>query len=132
MISSDQDRPAPAVEARGGDAPAGLSFRGRCGAGWIATAFIVVASSGRAEVPDLPTPPAMVIEAQQRRIAAIERATESTIGIFGMDGQGGGSGVIISADGYALTNFHVTDPFGDRMRCGLKNGQMYEAVIVGI
>jgi serine protease Do len=132
MISSDQDRPAPAVEARGGGAPAGLSFRGRCGAGWIATAFIVVASSGRAEVPDLPTPPAMVIEAQQRRIAAIERATESTIGIFGMDGQGGGSGVIISADGYALTNFHVTDPFGDRMRCGLKNGQMYEAVIVGI
>lgn len=132
MISSNQDRPAIAVEVRGGASPAGLSVWGRVVAGAIATALMIFGNSGWAEVLDLPPPPAIVMEAQQRRIAAIERATESTIGIFGMDGQGGGSGVIISADGYALTNFHVTDPFGDRMRCGLKNGEMYEAVIVGI
>jgi serine protease Do len=73
-----------------------------------------------------------VLQAEQSRIAAIQKATRSTIGVFGTDGQGGGSGVIISADGYALTNFHVTDPFGDRMRCGLSNGEMVEAIIVGI
>jgi serine protease Do len=78
------------------------------------------------------TPNAEVVQAERVRIAAIEKATRSTIGVFGTDGQGGGSGVIISADGYALTNFHVTDPFGDRMRCGLSNGDMVEAIIVGI
>lgn len=77
-----------------------------------------------------PSPP--VLQAQKARIAAITKATQSTIGVFGVDGQGGGSGVIISKDGYALTNYHVTDPFGDRMRCGLSDGEMVEAVIVGV
>ena len=79
-----------------------------------------------------PTPPVEVLEAERNRILSIEKATRSTIGVFGTDGQGGGSGVIISPDGYALTNFHVTQPFGNRMRCGLSNGEMVEAVIVGI
>ncbi len=85
-----------------------------------------------AELPSLPEPPTMVLDAQSNRIRAINKATQSTIGVFGMDGQGGGSGVIVSADGYALTNFHVTEPFGNRMRCGLSNGEMVEAVIVGM
>ena len=77
-------------------------------------------------------PSAAVLAAQTKRIEAISKATQSTIGVFGTDGQGGGSGVIISEEGYALTNFHVTEPFGNRMRCGLSNGEMVEAVIVGI
>lgn len=81
---------------------------------------------------DPPEPSEAVRQSQQARIEAIRKATRSTIGVFGTDGQGGGSGVIISPDGYALTNFHVTEPFGDRMRCGLSNGEMVEAVIVGI
>jgi serine protease Do len=79
-----------------------------------------------------PEPSEKVRLAEDQRIEAIRKATQSTIGVFGTDGQGGGSGVIISTDGYALTNFHVTDPFGDRMRCGMSNGEMVEAVIVGI
>ncbi|MDA1212583.1 MAG: trypsin-like peptidase domain-containing protein, partial [Planctomycetota bacterium] len=47
-------------------------------------------------------------------------------------GQGGGSGVLISADGYALSNFHVTSSVGDFMLCGLNDGNLYDAVIVGI
>lgn len=86
--------------------------------------------SVRAEDP--PTPSAKVLQLQADRIAAIEKATQSTIGVFGTDGQGGGSGVIISEDGYALTNFHVTQPFGDRMRAGLSRGEMVDAIIVGI
>ncbi len=85
-----------------------------------------------AELPSMPEPPAAVLESQSQRIRAIAKATQSTIGVFGVDGQGGGSGVIISADGYALTNFHVSEPFGNRMRCGLSNGEMVEAIIVGI
>jgi S1-C subfamily serine protease len=44
----------------------------------------------------------------------------------------GGSGVIISPDGYALTNFHVVQPCGPHMRCALNDGNLYDAVIVGI
>jgi S1-C subfamily serine protease len=79
-----------------------------------------------------PSPPPSVLQAEADRIQAIAKASRSTVGVFGMDGQGGGSGVVISADGYVLTNYHVSDPFGNRMRIGLSNGEMHEAVIVGI
>jgi len=79
-----------------------------------------------------PSPPASVLKAEADRIQAIAKASRSTVGVFGMDGQGGGSGVVISEDGYVLTNYHVSDPFGNRMRIGLSNGEMHEAVIVGI
>ena len=60
------------------------------------------------------------------------RASKATIAVFGLDGGGGGSGVLITPDGYALTNFHVTSACGDHMRCGLSDGRMVDAVIVGI
>ena len=73
-----------------------------------------------------------VLAAQQKRVEAMRKASMSTVGVFGMDSQGGGSGVCISADGYVLTNFHVSSPFGHRMRCGMNDGKMYEAVVAGI
>ncbi len=73
-----------------------------------------------------------VLLAQQQRIAAIEHATQSTVGVFSDKGDGGGSGMIISSDGYVLTNFHVSSPFGHQMRCGLSDGRMFDAVVVGI
>lgn len=84
-----------------------------------------------AEVP-VPTPAAEVLAAQQRRIESMRKASMATVGVFGTDSQGGGSGVCISPDGYVLTNFHVSSPFGHRMRCGLNDGRMYEAVVAGI
>lgn len=83
-------------------------------------------------VPTPPAPPPSVLKAEADRIQAIAKASRSTVGVFGLDGQGGGSGVVISPDGYVLTNYHVSDPFGKRMRIGLSNGEMHEAVIVGI
>ncbi len=47
-------------------------------------------------------------------------------------GQGGGSGVVISPDGYALTNFHVALPCGKAMQCGMADGKAYDAVLVGL
>ncbi len=71
-------------------------------------------------------------EAERRRIEAVDRALPATVCIFIPGGGGGGSGVLISPDGYALTNFHVSSPAGSYMRCGLSDGRIYDAVIIGI
>jgi serine protease Do len=52
--------------------------------------------------------------------------------VFAKEGSGGGSGVVISPDGYALTNFHVVQPTGPTMQCGLPDGVLYDAVLVGL
>ena len=73
-----------------------------------------------------------VLKAQQARIEIVQKVATSVVAIFSADGNGGGSGVLISADGYALSNFHVTSACGDFMKCGLNDGKLYDAVIVGI
>ena len=40
--------------------------------------------------------------------------------------------MLISADGYALTNFHVAQPCGAALKCGLPDGKVYDAVVVGL
>jgi S1-C subfamily serine protease len=73
-----------------------------------------------------------VREAEAKRIAAIEKVRPAVVAIFGPGGQGGGSGVLISDDGYALTNFHVVEGAGPVMECGLPDGVLYDAVLVGL
>ncbi|MCL6504657.1 MAG: trypsin-like peptidase domain-containing protein, partial [Pirellulales bacterium] len=73
-----------------------------------------------------------VLRAEAQRVAVVSRAMQAAIAIFAAGGQGGGSGVIISPDGYALSNFHVTKGAGDVMKCGLPDGSLYDAVIVGM
>ncbi len=77
-------------------------------------------------------PPAAVLQAEQQRVAVMQRAAATTVAVFEGSGQGGGSGVVISPDGFALTNFHVTAPCGAAMKCGMADGVLYDAVIVGI
>jgi S1-C subfamily serine protease len=80
-----------------------------------------------------PVVPEIVAVAEQQRIAAIERASRATLAVFAAEKSGGGgSGVVISPDGYALTNFHVVQPCGDYMKCGMNDGQLYDAVVVGV
>jgi S1-C subfamily serine protease len=76
--------------------------------------------------------PPVIAEAEARRLAAIEKVRGSVVAIFGRGGGGGGSGVLISPDGYALTNFHVVQPAGKFMKCGLADGVLYDAVMVGL
>lgn len=71
-------------------------------------------------------------EMETQRVEAIARATASTVCVFVPGGAGGGSAVLISPDGFALTNFHVTSPAGSYMRCGLSDGNIYDAVTVGV
>jgi S1-C subfamily serine protease len=73
-----------------------------------------------------------VAAAEQQRIAVVNQVSPSVVAIFSPGGQGGGSGVLITSDGYALTNFHVTSGAGNFMKCGLADGVLYDAVIVGI
>ena len=74
----------------------------------------------------------IIAAAEQARIEAIQVAMPSAVSVFVPGGGGGGSGVLISPDGFALTNFHVSSPAGEYMRCGLSDGNIYDAVIVGI
>src|SRR5581483_10390725 len=70
-----------------------------------------------------------VIEAEKKRIATIEKVQPAVVAVV----SGGGSGVLISEDGYALTNFHVVE--GARngfLKCGLPDGVLYDAVLVGL
>ena len=73
-----------------------------------------------------------VVQAEQARIAAAAKAIPTVLCIFSPGGQGGGSGVVISPDGYALTNFHVAKPSGTFMKCGMADGKLYDAVLVGL
>jgi len=65
----------------------------------------------------------------------VERAMQTVIAIFpaNPDAQtGGGSGVVISPDGFAVTNFHVVQPCGPAMKAGMADGKLYDAVVVGL
>ncbi|MBI1917843.1 MAG: trypsin-like peptidase domain-containing protein [Planctomycetes bacterium] len=71
-------------------------------------------------------------EAEEKRVAVIDKVRPSVVAIFGRGGQGGGSGVLIDENGYALTNFHVTAGAGNVMKCGLPDGVLYDGVLVGL
>jgi S1-C subfamily serine protease len=77
-------------------------------------------------------PDATVLEAESQRIALIDKAKDCVLAVFPTNGQGGGSGVVITPDGYALSNFHVVLSCGRAMQCGMADGHVYDAVIVSI
>lgn len=66
------------------------------------------------------------------RIATIESVTPSVVCVMAATGEGGGSGVLISPDGFCISNYHVTSGAGPFLKCGLSDGRLYDAVIVGI
>lgn len=73
-----------------------------------------------------------VIDAQKERIAAIKKVHPAVVAVCMPDGTGCGSGVLIDADGYALTNFHVVQATGPLPKAGLADGALYDAVVCGI
>lgn len=81
-------------------------------------------------VPSTITTDARVRE--QQRIEVLQRIAPSVVCVMASSGEGGGSGVLISPDGLAVSNYHVTSGSGSFMKCGLNDGRVYDAVIVGI
>ena len=94
---------------------------------WVATAAFAITVRAAENWVD----PAL-LDAEARRVEIVERVSRPTIAVIEPSGKNGGSGVIISADGYAVTNFHVVAPAGPHMIVGLSNGQWTDAVLVGI
>src|SRR5262249_44439799 len=92
-------------------------------AGVLAT---LVAAVQAQQVPDA------VQKAEAERIAVIEKVKPAVVAVFGAGGKGGGSGVLVDPEGYALTNFHVVAGPGPVMQCGLPDGVLYDAVLVGV
>lgn len=95
---------------------------------------LAIAALGFASLSDgrLDAAEQSVLQAQAQRVEVVQKVAATVVAIFSADGGGGGSGVLISPDGYALSNFHVTSACGDFMKCGLNDGRLYDAVIVGI
>lgn len=75
---------------------------------------------------------AAVLKAEAERVDVMDKAKASVLAIFSVTGEGGGAGVVVSPDGFALTNFHVARPSGNAMKCGMADGRIYDAVIVGM
>jgi S1-C subfamily serine protease len=95
------------------------------GLGLVAAWFFAAAIPARAVDPS-------VAQSEAERVAVVARVAPAVVAIFSPGGGGGGSGVLVTADGFALTNFHVTNGAGHFMKCGLADGVLYDAVIVGI
>jgi len=72
-----------------------------------------------------------VRNAERARVATIAKLAPTVVAVFQRSAPAGGSGVLITRDGYALTNFHVAgeDQF---FKCGLSDGKLYDAVLVGV
>jgi serine protease Do len=98
---------------------------------WLAAAFLLslAGTSPRARAAD-DVQAAKITEADRIRI--INKVKPTVVAIYARGGAGGGSGVVIDKDGYALTNFHVVQGTGPTMSCGLPNGVLYDAVLVGL
>jgi S1-C subfamily serine protease len=75
--------------------------------------------------------PARVREAEAQRVALVEKVKPAVVAVFAAGVGGGGSGVVVTEDGYALTNFHVVAALGSFLKCGLPSGELYDAVLVG-
>ena len=75
--------------------------------------------------------PAALATAELQRSEVIQSASRAAVTVLDRAGTGGGSAVVISSDGYALTNFHVVQPIGPALKCGLPDGRIYDAVLVG-
>jgi serine protease Do len=93
-------------------------------------AALLVTSSPQGSGEELKVDP-RVLASEKKRSEAVEKVQPAVVAIFSPGGRGGGSGVLIDADGYALTNFHVTNGAGNVMQCGLSDGVLYDAVLVG-
>jgi serine protease Do len=73
-----------------------------------------------------------VLQAQASRVQVVRDISPTVVAIFAPQASGGGSGVLVTPDGFAVTNFHVVEGLGSFMKCGLNDKKVYDAVLVGV
>ena len=100
---------------------------------WLVVGVCATATAASAN-PDPASSLEYVRDAQTRRVAMIERAASSVVCIYDDTHVGRGSGVLIDAGGYGLTNFHVIDGLLESRHGwgGLSDGNLYELLVLGI
>lgn len=98
----------------------------------IRLGFLVYCLLALVKVEAAEVPSDKVFTAERNRIAVMEQVAPSVVAVFGEESAGGGSGVLVSRDGYVITNFHVIQGAGAFLRCGLNDGKLYDAVVTGI
>ena len=76
-----------------------------------------------------PDPAALAAEAA--RVETIAKVRPAVLAVCFYGGEACGSGVLIDPAGYALTNFHVVQPISAVFQCGMPDGKLYDAVLVG-
>ena len=99
--------------------------------------LLVACLAGATPLRAAETPLERLRKAERERVQLIETVSESVVSLFRVNSKtgrlapGSGSGVIISPDGYALTNFHVTGK-SENLRVGLPGGRIYPAQRLGV
>jgi len=93
----------------------------------FAAALVLAAAMPRASAEPLSAPDlARARAAEAARCDAVQRVFGSVVAVYRKDpGRGGGSGVVIHPDGWALTNYHVVRAAGKRGKAGLADGNLY-------
>jgi S1-C subfamily serine protease len=95
----------------------------------VAAAALVGVAAPR---PAAAGPDRAVLDAEAKRVEVIAKVRPAVAAVCFYGGEACGSGVIISPDGYCLTNYHVVQPTGPVLQCGLADGQLYDSVLVGV
>jgi len=74
-----------------------------------------------------------VLQAEGRRVEMIQRVGPSVVCLFDRNQRGGGSGVLIDAEGYGLTNYHVVAAIVEAKGglAGLSDGKLYDIEVLG-
>lgn len=104
-------------------------------AGALCVALFAFSPRAVADELDLALARAKVAADEARRAEVFAKAAKAVVCIFASsERRGGGSGVIISPDGYGLTNFHVVQEFVESRRGvgGLSDGKLYPLRLLGI
>ncbi len=95
-------------------------------------ACLLAANSLRADDELTPADLEKVKTVEAARIRVIEKVYGSVVAIYGNDRAGGGSGVLFSSQGFALTNFHVVAGAGEEGWAGLADGKLYRWKLYGV
>ncbi|MCZ2343691.1 MAG: trypsin-like peptidase domain-containing protein [Bacteroidales bacterium] len=106
-------------------------MRGCLGCACLGVLALTLGTLGQTQLVVAAGPEPIVWDAQAERVAVIAKVRPSVVAVCFYGGKACGSGVLIDPAGYALTNFHVVQPTGAVMQCGLDNGELYDAVLVG-
>lgn len=92
----------------------------------------VTASNGTSSSTQTVTQPVEIVSVSDAMVEAVKRVAPAvvTVTVTGSTGQGSGSGVIISDQGYIITNNHVVSG-GSRYYVLFANGTRHEAELIG-